>query len=70
MTWQARWTRLAIADLYHLRFWESIERAYAEAREDLSKDNLEYLINVLRRSVEAPTYDYVLADPKTKWSHH
>jgi hypothetical protein len=25
MTWQAPWTRLAIADLYHLRWWESIE---------------------------------------------
>jgi hypothetical protein len=35
LTWQAPWTRLVCADLYHLRYWEDTERARREAREDV-----------------------------------
>lgn len=35
LTWQAAWTRLVCADLYHLRFWEETGRAEREAREDV-----------------------------------
>ena len=35
ITWQAPWTRLVAADVYHLRYWENTERAKREARADI-----------------------------------
>lgn len=35
LIWQAPWTRLAAADLYHLRYWENPERARKEAWNDV-----------------------------------
>lgn len=35
LVWQAPWTRLICADLYHLRYWEDVERAVREAKEDI-----------------------------------
>lgn len=35
LTWQAPWTRLMCADFNNFHFWEDLERAKGEAREDL-----------------------------------
>lgn len=35
LVWEAPWTRLAAADLYHLRYWENTERARMEVEEDI-----------------------------------
>lgn len=35
LAWQAPWTRLTCADLYHLRYWEDEERARREAMDDV-----------------------------------
>lgn len=35
LAWEAPWTRLVCADLYHLRFWKNTEQASREAREDV-----------------------------------
>jgi hypothetical protein len=48
---------LVIADLYHFRYWEIIERAYIEPREDLRSEELAIYVRALQGDVEAPTYN-------------
>lgn len=52
LTWQAPWTRLVAADLYHLRYWENTERARREAREDVET----YVRGLESQTQGAPMY--------------
>lgn len=59
ITWQSPWTRLVVADLYHLNYWEDTERALIEAEEDLKRENLEFYIRVLESGIQASAYEEV-----------